>query len=166
MKKVDKKIVVMLVAAVAALTVACGSAQVDPNAASRSLGGNMVVDAANGQLAKVPVVGFPPFGTTMSTAQFDKYGSEAATAAKAVIGTLPEGYVLQITGHANAHKSLSTAGVTKLSQGRANYVYNYFVKKGIDKTKLTAVGVGASEPDASLSHDQLRRVTFKVVEKK
>lgn len=144
---------------------ACSSAQKTDEAQSRGLGGNMVVDAANGQLAKVPVVGFPPFSTTMPMSQFDQYGENAATVAKGVVNALPDGYVLQIRGHANQHPSKSVAYTKNLSEQRARYVYNYFAKKGIDKKKMTWVGVGNAEPDPSLSHDQNRRVTFQLVPK-
>lgn len=46
------------VSALSAFSVACGSTQ---KTEERSLGGNMIIDAANGQLAKVPVIGFPAF---------------------------------------------------------------------------------------------------------
>ncbi len=143
---------------------ACGSTQKAPEASnSRSMGDDMVIDAANQQLAKVPAVGYPPFSTTMPTAQFDQYGETAATVAKGVVNSMPAGYVLQVTGHANHHPSRSAAYTKNLSQQRAKYVYNYFIKKGIDKKKMTFVGVGNSEPDPNLSHSENRRVTFKIV---
>ncbi len=151
------------VLALSAFSVACGSTQ---KTEERSLGGNMIIDAANGQLAKVPVIGFPPFGTSMPITQFDQYGENSATAAKAVIASMPAGYKLQVTGHANQHAQKSAGYTKNLSTQRAKYVYNYFVKKGVDKSKLTYVGVGDSEPDTSLSRDQNRRVTFRLVEGK
>ncbi|MFZ5630473.1 MAG: OmpA family protein [Spirochaetota bacterium] len=164
---------------VAALAVACGSTdkKIDASAAganadsagtsasSRSFGGDMVVDAANEQLAKVPVVGFPPFSNTMPITQFDQYGENAATVAKGVVNNMPDGYVLQIKGHANQHASKSAAYTKSLSLQRARYVYNYFAGKGIDKKKMTTVGVGNAEPDPNLSHADNRRVTFKLVPK-
>lgn len=156
-------LIVSSVFAISAFSVACGSTQ---KVEERSVGGNMLIDAANGQLAKVPVIGFPPFGTSMPITQFDQYGENSATAAKAVIASMPAGYKLQVTGHANQHAQKSAGYTKNLSTQRAKYVYNYFVKKGVDKSKLTYVGVGDSEPDSSLSRDQNRRVTFKLVESK
>jgi hypothetical protein len=144
---------------------AAGADEGAASANSRSFGGDMVVDAANGQLAKVPVVGFPPFEPKMPITQFDQYGENAATVAKGVVASMPAGYKLQITGHANQHASKSAAYTKSLSQQRAKYVYNYFVQKGLDKSKMTYVGVGNSEPDPSLSHAENRRVTFKLVTK-
>ncbi len=145
---------------------AAGATEGGASASSRSFGGDdMLVDAANGQLAKVPVVGFPPFSTSMPITQFDQYGENAATVAKGVVSSMPAGYKLQITGHANQHPSKSAAYTKSLSQQRAKYVYNYFVQKGLDKSKMTYVGVGNSEPDPNLSHADNRRVTFKLVKK-
>jgi len=160
-KNFSIKIATLIAAALFAVN--CGSAQPKdvPNVAS----GNIIVDQANEQLAKVPVIGFPPFTTTMPMTQFDQYGENAATAAKAVIATMPDGYLLQIVGHANQHRTKSVAYTKSLSVARAKYVYNYFVKKGVDKSKLTYTGVGNDEPDANLSHDNNRRVTFKLVQK-
>ena len=167
---------ILFLLALSTAAVACGSTdkKADSNAAgatgasgasSRSFGGDMVVDAANDQLAKVPVVGFPPFSNTMPMTQFDQYGKNAATVAKGVVNNMPDGYVLQIKGHANQHPSKSAAYTKSLSLQRAKYVYNYFAGKGIDKKKMTAVGVGNAEPDPSLSHAENRRVTFKLVPK-
>jgi len=174
-----KKINILIAGALVVLSVACGSTdkkadgaaaagatEGGASASSRSFGGDdMVVDAANQQLAKVPVVGFPPFSTSMPITQFDQYGENAATVAKGVVASMPAGYKLQITGHANQHASKSAAYTKSLSQQRAKYVYNYFVQKGLDKSKMTYVGVGNSEPDPNLSHADNRRVTFKLVKK-
>ncbi len=171
------KINILLAMAVIGFMVACGSTDKKADGAaagateggatanSRSFGGDMAVDAANAQLAKVPVVGFPPFEPNMPITQFDQYGENAATVAKGVVASMPEGYKLQVTGHANQHASKSVAYTKSLSEQRAKYVYNYFVKKGLNKSKMTYVGVGNSEPDPNLSHDQNRRVTFKLVKK-
>ncbi|MFO1469631.1 MAG: OmpA family protein [Turneriella sp.] len=159
---IKSKLYQILAVVLTASVVACGSTQ-KSETASRSMGDDMVIDAANQQLAKVPAVGYPPFATTMPTAQFDQYGETAATVAKNVVNSMPPGYVLQVTGHANQHPSKSAAYTKSLSLQRAKYVYNYFIKKGIDKNKMTYVGVGNAEPDPNLSHSDNRRVTFKIV---
>ncbi|AFM11537.1 OmpA family protein [Turneriella parva] len=173
-----KKISILCLILIAGFAAACGSTdkKADASAAgatdgtasasSRSFGGDdLIVDQANQQLAKVPVVGFPPFSTTMPMTQFDQYGENAATVAKGIVASMPAGYKLQIIGHANQHASKSAAYTKSLSQQRAKYVYNYFAKKGLDKSKMTYVGVGNSEPDPNLSHADNRRVTFKLVKK-
>lgn len=147
----------------AAIFAACSST---PKAEERSpsLGSGMIIDAANGQLSKVPVVGFPPYGASMPITQFDQYGENAATAAKAVVASMPEGYKLQITGHANPVGA--PAFIKSISLQRAKFVQAYFVKKGLEPKKMIAVGVGDTEQDPNLSREQNRRVTFKLVESK
>lgn len=78
---------------------------------------------------------------------------------------MPDGYVLQIKGHANQHASKSAAYTKSLSLARAKYVYNYFAGKGIDKKKMTTVGGGNAEPDPNLSHEDNRLVRLKIVPK-
>ncbi|MGC4027178.1 MAG: OmpA family protein [Mesorhizobium sp.] len=161
--KIEKRKISLALCAVAATgMIACGSTQTKD---SGSLGDGVVVNAANEQLAKIPVVGFPPFGTQMPITQFDKYGENAATVAKTVVSSMPEGYLLQVVGHANQHASKSEAYTKSLSTQRAKYVYNYFAAKGIEKKKMTYTGVGNAEPDANLSHSDNRRVTFKLIKK-
>ncbi|MCB0409471.1 MAG: OmpA family protein [Flavobacteriales bacterium] len=54
-----------------------------------------------------------------------------------------------------------------LSNSRANSVMNYLTSKGIDKTRLTAVGYGESQPVVANDTDENRainrRVEFKVL---
>lgn len=57
----------------------------------------------------------------------------------------------------------------KLSEHRAQVVYNYLIKKGIDKSRLTYIGYGHSRPkiaqEMSLEDEQTnRRVEIKVIE--
>ena len=137
-----------------------------PKTPERSLGSGMVVDAANGQLAKVPVMGFPAFKTSMPIKQFDEYGENAATAAKTVVASMPAGYKLQITGHANAGTGKPAGFVKNISTERAKFVHAYFVKKGLDPAKMTYTGAGDTEQDPGLTREQNRRVTFKLVESK
>lgn len=151
-----------------ALIAACSSTPKteEPKTESRGPGGGMLIEASNAQLAKVPVVGFPPYTASMPIKQFDKYGENAATAAKAVVASLPEGYKLQITGHANANSGRSAAWVKNLSTQRAKFVQAYFVKKGLDGSKMIVNGAGDTEQDPGLSKEENRRVTFKLVEVK
>ena len=178
MTKKNKTILSMLMLTVLAFSSACGSTQPqkapaasadaaqnsgEPNLAQAR--GGVSVEAANQQLAGVAVLGFPAFTESMPVGQFDKYGATAANVVKTIVNEMPAGYVLQITGHANQHASKDAQYTKTLSVSRARYVYNYFLKKGIAKTYLSYQGVGADEPDSSLSHDNNRRVTFKLVAK-
>ncbi|HWB24887.1 MAG TPA: OmpA family protein [Chitinophagaceae bacterium] len=73
---------------------------------------------------------------------------------------------LEILGYTDNVGSL--ANNNALSLGRANSVVNYLVKNGIDKSRLSARGLGPSNPVASNAtaegRAQNRRVEMKVVE--
>jgi outer membrane protein OmpA-like peptidoglycan-associated protein len=57
----------------------------------------------------------------------------------------------------------------KLSDSRANEVYNYLIDKGIEKTRMTYVGFGYSKPIASNETPEgralNRRTEFKITRK-
>ncbi|HRP67979.1 MAG TPA: OmpA family protein [Turneriella sp.] len=161
--KLNKFFAIALIALVG-FTMACGSTQKTEEV--RSVSSGFGIDAANEQLAKIPVVGFPPYQSSMPMSQFDKYGENAATVAKGVVATLPEGYKIQLTGHANANSGRSAAFVKNISTQRAVFVKNYLVKKGLAANKLVTVGAGDSQQDPNLSKENNRRVTFSVVEAK
>jgi len=163
-----KKISLLPMFTLLGLIIACSSTpkKEDATQETPSLKSGFAIDEANKQLAKIPVVGFPPYRSTMPMEQFDKYGENAATVAKGVVATLPEGYKIQLTGHANANSGRSDAFVKKISTDRAKFVESYLIKKGLDKNKLVSVGAGDSQQDPGLSKENNRRVTFSVVETK
>ena len=61
-----------------------------------------------------------------------------------VIASAPKGQVFTIVGHADA-KTGSAAYNQKLSEKRAEAVYNYLVEQGVNKDQLTWKGVGSTE---------------------
>ncbi|MBN8221343.1 MAG: OmpA family protein [Spirochaetes bacterium] len=158
-----RKLMFVQAVMLAAIFAACSST---PKTEDRAPSNNMVVDAANAQLAKVPIMGFPGFGTTIPMNQFDQYGEASLTAAKGVLASMPAGYKLQIAGHANTTSGKSAEFLKNISTQRAKFVHGYFVKKGLDPAKMTYVGVSDSDQDPSLTKMQNRRVTFKLVEAK
>lgn len=131
-----------------------------PVVASRSVDNTSIIEAQNEKLAKAPVMGLPPFD---SGKKMDSYGKDSLAAAKAAIAEMPEGYVLQITGHHNQHPDKSQRKGNGLSVQRAKQVYDYFVKNGIAKDKLAYRGVGSAEYDKELSREKNRRVTFRII---
>jgi|GEM_PF-600311 len=135
---------------------------VEPVVAARSIDPSMKVDELNTRLTKVAVVGLPPFQRTGGK-KMDELAQKSLEESKSVMADMPEGYVLQITGHHNQHPDKSKRTGNGLSVQRAKYVYDYFVKNGVAKEKLAYRGAGSSENDKSLSRDENRRVTFKVV---
>lgn len=134
-----------------------------PVVQARSADTGASVDAINEKLAKVSVMGLPPFAASISDEKMDEYGKKALEEAKAATEQLPEGYMLQITGHANQHPDKSKRVGSGLSVKRAKVVYDYFVKNGIAKEKLAYRGAGSAESDEKLSRANNRRVTFKLV---
>lgn len=73
---------------------------------------------------------------------------------------------LLIIGHADENGSKRNN--RKVSEKRAEMVYNYFLSKGMDKSKVQYLGKGESEPlinnaQTDEEHQQNRRVNFQVL---
>ena len=136
----------------------------DPNVA--------LVNAQNKQLERLPVTGFAYKSSVVPKQDWDKWAEAAAPVVKEVINKLPEGYVLQVTGHTDGSGPEEAVGNKpgniKISTDRAKAVYNALKAKGIDSPKMTYKGVGSSEllPGVDPRDGANRRVTFKVVPKK
>ncbi|MFO1527368.1 MAG: OmpA family protein [Turneriella sp.] len=133
-----------------------------PVVAARSVDPATKVDEANEKLTKVAVTGLPAF-EPKGGKKMEEFARKSLEESKAVIADMPEGYVLQITGHHNQHPDKSKRKGNGLSVQRAKYVYDYFVKNGVPKEKLSYRGAGSAEYDKNLSRSENRRVTFKVV---
>ena len=173
-----KTLMIICSVLLAASVISCGKKQVkeepkvepdlpDPKVA--------IINTQNDQLAKIPVKGFAYKGSKVPEQEWDKWAETAAPVVKQVIDKLPEGYNLQVTGHADQvgpeEPLLSKKGKEvkpgnlKISTARAKAVYDALKKKGIDSPKLTFKGVGSSEltSDCDPKDACQRRVTFKVV---
>lgn len=164
-----KEISLALTVVWAMVVVACSSTEVqqpvgDPNIA--------VVNAQNQQLEKIPVTGFAYKSAAVPKQDWDKWATMAAPVVKEILNKLPEGYVLQITGHTDGSGPEEPVGNKpgniKISTERAKAVYNSLKAKGIDSPKMTYKGVGSSEllPGVDPRDAANRRVTFKVVPNK
>lgn len=155
--------VVLLAAAVGCATATDVSKASDPSSA--------YVNMQNEQLAKLPVSGFDYKSSTVPPQSWDKWAKVAAPVVKEVINKLPEGYVLQVTGHTDSRGPETAYGAKpgnmKISTDRARAVYNSLKKQGITSPRMTYKGVGSSEPISGVdsADPQQRRVTFKVVPK-
>lgn len=129
------------------------------------------VNASNDQLAKYPVSGFGYKSSVVPAQGWDKWATVAAPVIKGIVDNLPEGYVLEVRGHTDARGPEDPDGVKpgnlKISKDRATAVVNSLANKGISSSKITARGVGSSEPLAGVdsSSASQRRVTFVVVPK-
>ncbi|GAB4427429.1 MAG: hypothetical protein OHK0011_09360 [Turneriella sp.] len=138
-------------------------AEEQPVVQARSVDLGAQLDSANEKLASVAILSLPPFKASAGDEAFRSSAAKALETAKSVEGDIPEGYVLQITGHGNKHPDESKRSGVQLSVQRAKLVYNYFVKNGFPKEKLAYRGVGSAQNDEKLSRAQNRRVTFSIV---
>ncbi len=138
-------------------------AEAQPAVQSRSVDMGAQLDSANEKLAGVAMLSLPAFKASASDESFQSGAAKALETAKSVEGNIPEGHVLQITGHGNRHPDESKRSGVQLSVQRAKLVYNYFVKNGFPKEKLAYRGVGSAQNDAKLSRAENRRVTFSIV---
>jgi hypothetical protein len=138
----------------------------EPELKSRAVDDEAIIATANQKLSEVPMLALPAFKATYRKANFKKYAEKTFSVAQAVAADLPEGYVMEITGHSNPYPPSSKSKSNRLSKKRAKLVYDYFVENGIEPSKLRYRGVGSTQPDEELSHDQNRRVTFKIIKRK
>jgi outer membrane protein OmpA-like peptidoglycan-associated protein len=138
-------------------------AEAQPVAQARSVDIGEKLNSANEKLAGVAMLALPPFKASAGDEAFQSGAAKALETAKSVEGDIPEGHVLQITGHGNRHPDESKRTGVQLSVQRAKLVYNYFVKNGFPKEKLSYRGVGSAQYDEKLTRAQNRRVTFSIV---
>ena len=129
------------------------------------------VPASNTQLAKYPVTGFAYKSSKVPPQEWDRWAKIAAPVVKEILNKLPDGYVLEMRGHADASGPETAEGDKpgnmKISADRAKAVYDSLGKSGISSPKITYRGVGSSEPlaGADPNSGEQRRVTFVIVPK-
>ncbi len=159
-------LLLLTVAVIAAIS--CASQQPAQQAETPSVSGGvgMMVSASNEALkpAADALEVFPPSSANLSNRNKSLIGSKAVAVIKEVVNKVPEGYVIQVTGHSALVKEAPTDDV---STGRAKAVYDELIRAGIDRNKLTYKGVGTSEliPGLDGLDPKQRRVSFKVVPK-
>lgn len=129
------------------------------------------VKTSNEQLSRVPFDGFAYKSSEVPAQKWDKWAVTAAPVISGIVSKIPDGYVLQITGHTDGSgpedPQAQKPGNVKISTDRAKSVYNSLRKKGITSPKMTYKGAGSSEPLSGVdSRDAAqRRVTFNIVAK-
>jgi outer membrane protein OmpA-like peptidoglycan-associated protein len=129
------------------------------------------IPASNTQLSKYPVAGFAYKSSKVPPQEWDRWAKVAAPVVKEIITKLPDGYVLEVRGHADARGPESAEdkkpGNMKISTDRAKAVYDSLGKAGISSPKITYKGVGSSEQltGADPKGAEQRRVTFVIVPK-
>lgn len=129
-----------------------------------------MIKAQNEQLAKHSVGGFAYKSSKLNTQVWDNWAKSSAPVVKEIIGKLPEGYVLQVTGHTDSvgpeEPEGDKPGNINISKDRAKTIYDALRKAGIDSPRLTYKGMGSSELIQGINPEGAgqRRVTFKVVQ--
>ena len=130
---------------------------------------NTFVTASNKQLAKYPVTGFAYKSTAVPEQQWKTWARVAAPVVKEIINKLPDGYVLEVRGHADAsgpeNQEGDKPGNMNISRERAKAVIKSLESAGIESKKITYKGVGSSEPLGGYAprSGQQRRVSFSIV---
>ncbi len=138
----------------------------DPVARKRSLDlGQEVLDRLNGRLAQMSLSDYDPYAVEVKKTQFDELINRIKPVLKEALDQVPEGYVLEVKGHANPNKQHGEDYWLDLSNKRARRVYDHLVEQGITADKMAVKGVGSSEPAQSGWSPKNRRVTFKVIKK-
>jgi outer membrane protein OmpA-like peptidoglycan-associated protein len=161
-----KKIVMAVFLLVfASALISCGGKQVKTGSTDGLVG------PLNKQLQRATFSGFGYKSTKPPAQKWDKWAASAAPLVRKVLKKVPEGYVLQVTGHTDAsgpeEPEGNKPGNIKISDGRAKAVYNSLRRQGLKSSKLTYKGVGSSEVDSNYDDrsSRQRRVTFIVIEK-
>ena len=127
------------------------------------------VQSSNENLQKIPVLGFDYKASEVSRAQWNRWAKENRTTVEKVLKDLPQGYVLQITGHTDARgpeePEGDKPGNLKISSDRAKMVYDALKASGITSPRLTYRGVGSAQPISTVPEKSAkqRRVSFEVV---
>ena len=159
-----KKIFLALMMLSLIALIACGGKQTptDPNEAW--------VRSANTELAQHSTGTFAYKRSDISTADWNSWFKTSEPVIKRILAEIPDGYVLQVTGHTCARgPELAEGrkpGNTKLSNDRARTIYNNLVREQVDSSKLTYRGVGSEQLNNQFdSRDaRQRRVSFRVVQ--
>ncbi len=122
----------------------------------------------NQQLANYSIGGFAYKSSKLDNAKWDVWAYKAAPVVKEIIAKLPEGYVLQVTGHTDASGPEEPVGDKpgnlKISTDRAKTVYDALKRAKINSPKITYKGIGSSEllPNFDSRAAEQRRVSFKI----
>lgn len=126
---------------------------------------DMAVRAINNQVKGFAIDGFAGGKATINKNEDLENMKRIVGLVKPIIDKIPDGYVMQITGHAADYPT--PALQRSVSVARAKKVYDELRKAGVPASKMTYKGVGISEPREGYSPKDFaqRRVSFKAVKK-
>ncbi len=157
-----KKSILMIL--IATIAVACSSGQGNVRGASGDTDPKIV--QWNETLKQARMFGFKAWKAAPGKAAYAEWEKSDIPIVKSVVAEIPEGYVVEVRGHAD------TQGATKANQKiglkRAEFVYEALTKSGVDKDKLVYRSMGESNPimDETNTENPLnRRVSFVVLKK-
>lgn len=128
-------------------------------------GDDTAVRMINEQVKGFSIDGFPGGSSKLRKNADLKNMKRIVTLIKPIIDSIPDGYIMQITGHAADYP---TAKLQKsVSTQRAKAVYRELVKSGVPAAKLSYRGAAISEPLEGYpgKSPKQRRVSFKAVKK-
>jgi flagellar motor protein MotB len=128
--------------------------------------GNILVEGFNSQLALVPVDEYK-MGKLVSKQERNDMIEAAIPVIKAVLPRLPEGYVMQVTGHTDTQGGAQSKANMTLGAKKAKLVFDELRKKGIAEVKMVNRGVGGTMLSAACQEKEncQKRVSFIVIKK-
>lgn len=123
------------------------------------------IEPVNAQIKDFSVDGFPGGSSKLKKNKDLENMKKIVEIVKPVIDTIPDGYVMQITGHCANYDSKATK--QRVSTARAKKVYEELKAAGVSADKMIYKGVSADEPDEKYGAKDFRqrKVSFKVVQK-
>ena len=126
---------------------------------------DFAVKAINNQVKGFSIDGFPGAKATLTKNEDLENMKRIVGLVKPIIEKVPDGYVMQITGHAADYPT--PALQRSVSNARAKKIYDELKKAGVPAEKMTYKGVGISDPREGYSNKDFaqRRVSFKAVKK-
>lgn len=141
------------------------TAATDPKVKSGTSGDSLLIDEINRQVRGFSIDGFPGGSAKLS-------GNKDLDNMKNIVGLLvpiidriPDGYVMQITGHCADYESVLEQ--KRVSTARAAKVYNELKQAGVSSKKISYKGVGINEPVEGYPDKgrEQRSVSFKALKK-
>lgn len=126
---------------------------------------DMVIKAINDEISEFFIDGFSGDSSKIRDEEDMAKMKKIVKLVKPIVNKVPDGYVMQITGHTADYES---AGRQKtVSTARAKSVYDALIKEGVSAKKLTYRGAGSDEPRPGYAAKDFaqRCVSFKAVKK-
>ena len=136
-----------------------------PDLKVKAGGDSMVIDEINNMVKGFYITGFPGGSSKLKKSEDLENMKKIVALIKPIIAKVPEGYVMQITGHCADYES--AAKQKRVSNDRAAKIFTELKKSGVAAKKMTFKGAGSSEPIEGYSGKDVkqRSVSFKAVKK-